>query len=70
MRYIDGKQKRDADEADRNGVPHDRIAGYLQITVEDLELHVLERKTKPAAVQAVEDLESDLWATDRLDELL
>jgi len=66
MRYIDGEQKREADEADGNGISHDRIAGYLQISVEDLEQHVLERKPKPA-VPAAADADFDLWAVDRLD---
>ena len=40
MRYIDGTERDEASEAYRQGIPLDRIAGHLRITVAELR-HVL-----------------------------
>ena len=51
MRYISADEIAEAFEADRNGISHEKIAGFLRITVAELR-HVL--KPHPEAGSDVE----------------
>ena len=66
MRYLDQSTRDEAKEAYRNHIPLDRIAGHLGITVAELR-RVLEL---PALQPAQQTGELDLWAADKLQEVL
>ena len=67
MRYLDQSPVDEAREAYRNHIPLDRIAGHLGITVAELR-RVLELPALQPAQQ--QSTEFDLWAADRLQEVL
>ena len=58
MRYLSADEIADAFEAYRQGIPLDRIAGYLRITVAELRL-VLGLPTLNLATS--ENTDCDLW---------
>jgi hypothetical protein len=60
MRYIDADEEREAAEAYRNGIPLDRIAGHLRVTIDELS-KLLNLSSKSAPQQSTE---LDLWAFD------
>ncbi|MEJ7590356.1 MAG: hypothetical protein WKF77_02320 [Planctomycetaceae bacterium] len=66
--YRDADQISEAGEGVRNGIPLDRIAGHLRVTVE--ELHQLLDLPTAKPVPAADDDSGDLWAVDRLDGVL
>ena len=63
--YRDADQIAEATEAVRNGIPLDRVAGHLRVTVEELQqlLGLPQWRVVPPAASD----EFDLFATDRLD---
>jgi len=66
--YRDADQISEGRGAVRNGIPLDRIAGHLRVTVEELRQLLDLPQAKP--VPAADDQESDLWRTNELDGLL
>ena len=67
--YRDADQISEGREAVRNGIPLDRIAGHLRVTVEELRQLLDLPTAKPVpATQAADEF--DLWSTDKLDGLL
>lgn len=67
MRYIDQSTRDEAREAYRNHIPLDRIAGHLGITVAELR-RVLELPALQPTQQQSGEL--DLWAADKMQEVL
>ena len=67
MRYLDQSTVDEAKEAYRHKIPLDRIAGHLGITVAELR-RVLELPALQPAQQ--KSTEVDLWAADKLQEVL
>ena len=65
--YIDADKIAEAIEARRHGANDDRIAAYLRCRVEDLPqlLGLPVKSSKPA-----QSTEIDLWAADKLQEVL
>lgn len=68
MKYIDADTIREAFEAYRQNVPLDQIAGRLQISVAELRQALNLPSLKPIPTDA--DSSVDLWAADRLQEVL
>ena len=66
MKYIPADKCDEAAEAYRSGIPLDRIAGHLGISVAELRA-VLEL---PALKPVPTTDEPDLWSVDRLDGVL
>jgi hypothetical protein len=66
LRYLDQSTVDEAREAYRHHIPLDGIAGHLGITVAELR-RVLEL---PALQPAQQPGELDLWAADKLQEVL
>ena len=64
MKYIDADTIREASEFLRNGGDKERAAAYLRCKVEDLPT-LLDLPSKPAP-----STELDLWAADKLQEVL
>ena len=60
--YRDADQISEAREAVRNGIPLDRIAGHLRVTVEELRQLLDLPTAKPASAEA----DFDLWRVDEL----
>ena len=69
MRYIDQSTRDEAKEAYRNHIPLDRIAGHLGITVAELR-RVLELPSLQPVPTDDQDQGFDLWAADKLNEVL
>ncbi len=67
MRYLNADEIAEAKEAHRQHIPHDQIAGRLQITVAELKLYVLELPTLRPIPNETRETSVDLWATDALD---
>lgn len=65
--YIDAEKTAEAIEARRHGANDDRIAAYLKCRVEDLPQLLGLPSVKPAQQQTGE---LDLWAADKLQEVL
>ncbi len=59
MRYISADEIAEAFEAYRNGIPLDRIAGHLRVTVAELQ-HIL---NLPALKRSDPETGCDLWRT-------
>ena len=70
MRYLDADTIREACEAYRNGIPLDKIAGHLRISVAELRhalgLPALKRETPRSDPEAG----CDLWRADELNGVL
>ncbi len=66
MRYLDADTIADARNAWGCGVPLDRIAGHLQVTVAELR-HIL---NLPPLKRSDPEAGCDLWQMDRLDGVL
>jgi hypothetical protein len=66
MRYLDQSTIDEAAEAFRAGIPLDRIAGHLSITVGELRKALDLAPLKAEAVST----EPDLWRADDLDAVL
>jgi hypothetical protein len=66
MRYVSADEVSEAQEAYRNNVSLPRIAGHLRVTVDELP-KLLNLPSRPAQQQSDE---LDLWAADKLQEVL
>ena len=65
--YIDADRLGEASQAVRDGIPTDRVAGRLGVTVDVLQqlLGMPQWRADPSSDESV-----DLWAADRLREVL
>jgi hypothetical protein len=66
-KYLDGEQRREIEEAKRQGIPEPRIAERLHMEVEELCRLMGWPQWQDGPVKAVADAGFDLWSTDRLD---
>lgn len=66
MRYLDQSTRDEAKEAHRNGIPLDRIAGYLGISVAELRAVLGLPSLRPVPVSD----EPDLWRVPELEGLI
>ena len=71
MRYLDGDERRENDEAKRQGVPVPRIAELRHMEVSELcSLMGWPQWQEIPAANMVEQPADYLWSTDRLDGVL